>query len=339
MFPQNEEVSTDEDIVAVTERYRRFARSEAPGRSDLYEAWARKVADSHELAAIVARLPPTKRQPPLVFAIARLAGTPETPDALAAWLPAHAEEFVAEASRRSLQSNEPLRCAALLPALSLVDGPIALLEIGVSAGLCLYPDRYSYRYVRDGGDAVALDPVGGPSSVVLESRLRGSAVPFLRLPDVVWRAGIDLHPLDPRDPETERWLSALVWPGETGRVARIAGALEIARADPPRLFAGDALDSLAEAAASAPAEATLVVTTPGVIIHIPGRRREELITQIRALGRWVTIDQLATHRGWTSVPDPERNAFAVALDGQVLGYADPLGAWLEWRPDARLPAA
>ena len=66
----------------------------------------------------------------------------------AEWVSDHADEVVAECSARSLQTNEPLRCAALLPALSGIDGPIALLEIGASAGLCLYPDRYSYRYRR-----------------------------------------------------------------------------------------------------------------------------------------------------------------------------------------------
>src|SRR3712207_7397840 len=46
------------------------------------------------------------------------------------------------------------RCAALLPALATIDGPLALVEVGASAGLCLYPDRYGYEY--DG------HPVGPP---------------------------------------------------------------------------------------------------------------------------------------------------------------------------------
>ena len=28
----------------------------------------------------------------------------------------------------------------------MVDGPLSLIEVGVSAGLCLYPDRYSHLY-------------------------------------------------------------------------------------------------------------------------------------------------------------------------------------------------
>ena len=149
----------------VADRYGRFARDEAPGRSALYAEWAAGVAADRAMAAILARIPATHRQPPLVFAVTRLLGAPEGPyREWAAWLAAHADAVVAECSRRSLQTNEPLRCAALLPALSGIDGPIALLELGASAGLCLYPDRYSYRY-RGGAD---LDPADGPSTVVLQ---------------------------------------------------------------------------------------------------------------------------------------------------------------------------
>ena len=34
----------------------------------------------------------------------------------------------------------------LLPVLAALPQPLALLEVGASAGLCLYPDRYAYRY-------------------------------------------------------------------------------------------------------------------------------------------------------------------------------------------------
>ena len=49
------------------------------------------------------------------------------------------------------QTNEAGRCAVLLPVLAALPQPLALLEVGASAGLCLYPDRYAYRY-GDHGD-------------------------------------------------------------------------------------------------------------------------------------------------------------------------------------------
>jgi hypothetical protein len=38
----------------------------------------------------------------------------------------------------------------LLPVLTALPQPLALLEDGASAGLCLYPDRYAYRYGEHG---------------------------------------------------------------------------------------------------------------------------------------------------------------------------------------------
>lgn len=321
----------------VRDRYARFARDEAGGRSALYQEWARGIAEDAATAAILARIPSTRRQPPLVFAVTRLLGAPEEGFAVwARWLAAHADAVVDECGRRSLQTNEPLRCAALLPALSSVGGPIALLELGASAGLCLYLDRYSYRY--SGPTPVALDPPEGESAVVLECA--GSGMPPLELPEIVWRAGIDLVPLDARDPQDRRFLTSLAWPGETGRAARIDAGLDIVAADPPILFRGDATDPevLHEAVRRAPADATLVVTTPGVLPHIPFAGRERLLAQLLSLPAvWITIDPPGLHRAWRPPIDAATwRGFVLARDGVALAAVDPLGASVEWRAPAAL---
>jgi hypothetical protein len=322
----------DQDAVtAVVDRYGRFARDEAPGRSRLYGEWADRVVDDPAVAAVLARIPATHRQPPLVFAVARLLGAPmEAGDRWADWIVSHADTLVAECERRSIQTNEPLRCAALLPALALIDGPIALIEIGASAGLCLYADRYSYRFRSPDGRTTSLDPEGGRSTVVLESDVSGE--PPLRLPEIVWRAGIDLQPLDARDPEDRAWLTGLVWPGEEGRRERITAALDIAAADPPLLLAGDGAQALPALASRAPREATLVVTTPGVLAHVPRRHRDGVIAAARAAGRWVTVDAAGLHDAWNGTPELRPGGFALALDGEVLASVDPLGAWVAWHP-------
>lgn len=325
----------DDGPAAVVERYGRFARDEAPGRSDLYAAWADGVARDPGIAGILARIPATRRQPPLVFAVTRMLGAPEgTYDEWAAWVRGHADAVVAEASRRRVQTNEPQRCAPLLPALATVPGPLALLELGASAGLCLYPDRYSYRY-RTADGVVALDPRDGPSPVVLESEVTGA--PPLQLPDVVWRAGIDLDPLDAADPGDRRFLTSLVWPGERGRAERVSAALDVVAADPPLLAAGDATDPdlLFAMAAEAPADATLVVTTPGVLPHVPRAGRERLALALRALAArgavWITIDPAGLHE-WRHPVDPETwGGFVLGRDGEALAAVDPLGSFVHWR--------
>ncbi|GAA2008140.1 DUF2332 domain-containing protein [Microbacterium ulmi] len=320
----------DAETRAVQERFARFARDEAPGRSAVYEEWAAGVAADDDVARILARIPSARRQPPLVFAVTRLLGAREGRYAgWASWVAGHADELVDEAGRRSLQTNEPLRCAALLPALSTVVGPVALLELGASAGLCLYPDRYSYRY--RGGPS--LDPARGPSRVVLDAALTGD--PLLRLPDVVWRAGLDLEPLDAADARDRRFLTTLVWPGEEGRAARIEAALDIVAADPPLMIRGDASrpDVLRDAASRAPRGATLVVTTPGVLPHIPRAGRERLIATLRELDAvWITIDPPGLHEAWHPPLDPHSwGGFVLGRDGVPLAAVDPLGASVEWR--------
>ncbi|TQJ31438.1 DUF2332 domain-containing protein [Microbacterium sp. SLBN-146] len=317
-------------IAAVIERYARFAREEAPGRSELYAEWSAGIAGDPDAAAVLARIPETRRQPPLVFAVARMLGSTDVPyPQWRAWLLGHADELVAEASVRSLQTNEPGRCAALLPGLSRFSGPLALLELGASAGLCLYPDRYSYRY--RGGPS--LDPPGGTSTVVLEADLVGS--PRCELPDVVWRAGIDLAPLDAADPGDRDFLTALVWPGETGRAERIAAALDIVAADPPLLITGDASDPqvLRDAVALAPADATLVVTAPGVLPHIPREGRERLRATLDALGvSWMSIDPPWMHDAWhPPVVAGARSDFVLSMNGVPVAAVDPLGGFVEWR--------
>ncbi|WP_311259640.1 DUF2332 domain-containing protein [Microbacterium sp. WCS2018Hpa-9] len=319
---------------AVRLRYRRFADEEAPGRSDLYVDWASGVADDPEMQAVLARIPENRRQPPLVFAVTRMLGVGlDRYDAWRAFVLSRADEIVSECSDRRLQTNEPLRLAPLLPVLSEIDGPIALLEVGASAGLCLYPDRYSYRFVgSDGRLRASLDPADGPSTVVLQSRVDGH-LPTMRMPDIVWRAGIDLAPLDARVDRDRRWLQGLVWPGEEGREQRVRAALDIAASDPPRLVAGDALERIDALAAEAPRGATLVITTPGVLVHIPREARTALVERIRGLdARWVTIDPPALLDVWRPpVVAEEWPGFVVALDGEVRATADPLGRWWEWR--------
>ena len=320
---------------STAERYARFAE-EARGESPTYEAWALGVASDPELLALIDSLPAGRRQPYLVFAVSRLLGAPLggysrwREFALANWPAVHTEALV-----RLTQTNEPLRCAALLPALALIPGPLALLEVGASAGLCLFPDRYSYRY--DGGDW--LHPHDGPSPVLLECTTSGGTPVPTALPEVVWRAGIDLAPLDVRVDADARWLETLIWPEQHERLARVRAAAGIARAHPPLLVAGDAADAVAGLAEQAPAGATLVVISSGVLVYMARPRRELFLAELGRLdARWVGLEAAGLFPGVVEsigektggVPDDLAARFALSLDGEALAFVQPHGRRVDW---------
>jgi hypothetical protein len=311
--------------------YRDFGETEAHGQSAVYEEWALGVAADRELIDIIDELPLQKRQPNLIFACARLLGAPVGPFAgFRDWLLANWPAVAAEAGHRSTQTNEARRCATLLPALTMIPGPLALLEVGASAGLCLYPDRYSYSY--DGGEPV--HPSDGPSTVLLECATNGRVPVPGELPTIVWRAGIDLEPLDVDDADDMLWLETLIWPEQHERRERLRSAIAIARQEPPRLVRGDAIAALAALAAQAPADATLVIVASAVLVYLPAADRLRFVEAVRELGAdWVSLEGvggLPTVRA--AIPDdggaPGR--FVLALNERPLAWTGPHGQSLDW---------
>ena len=124
----------DDAATAVARTYRRFARLEARGRSAAYEALAESVASDTALVSFIASLPPEKRQPNLLFAAARyLLGAPPAIGPLRELASQSPAELTQVILARRTQTNEPARCAVLLPALAQLPQPLALIEAGASA--------------------------------------------------------------------------------------------------------------------------------------------------------------------------------------------------------------
>src|SRR5260221_1951589 len=147
--------SRETSALAETARvYRRFADDEARDRSPLYEALARQVAADDEILRFLLTLPKAKRQPNLLLAAVRhLCGTPADGADFRRRLLAARTAVRGLMLERSTQTNEPARCAVLLPALVALPQPLALIEVGASAGLCLLPHLYGYDY-----GSVPIDP-------------------------------------------------------------------------------------------------------------------------------------------------------------------------------------
>ena len=320
-------VMGDFDVIA--ERYRTFADLEARGSSPSYEAWSRTVAGDRDLLAQLATLPARKQQPNLVFAALRWHG--ERPGdggslrhgLLDAW-----GEVRPTILGRATQTNEPARCAVLLPLLHRIGGPIALIELGAAAGLCLIPDRYSYAY----SDGTAVHPPSGPSDVVLRCRVAAGSLPRdLAVPQIVWRAGVDLNPLDPADPDTAAWLTALVWPEHEHRRDRLAAALRLAAAAGTRIERGELRGRVGPLVAEAPAEATPVVFHSAALAYLTADERTAAAAAITSSGaRWVSFEgrDVVTLAGDLPGPVTLDTAFVAALDrvpfALASGHADAM---------------
>ncbi len=317
----------DDAVTAVAGTYREFARLEARGRSAAYEALADSVAGDAALAGFIASLPPEKRQPNLLFAAARyLLGAPPEIGSLRELASQSRAELTELILARRTQTNEPARCAVLLPALAQLPQPLALIEAGASAGLNLLVDRYSYDYA--GHRLAGLDP----DAPVLRCEPHGPVPLPARIPVISWRAGLDLNPLDVTREDDVRWLSCLVWPGEGDRAQRLAAAIESARRDPPAVHRGDMLTGLPSLAAQAPADATLVIYHTSALWYLPAERREEFAGTVRGLGvTWLSSEPPGVVPG-TDGPDTGGQACVLARDGQVIAFTESHGTWLRWLP-------
>ncbi|MCU1693905.1 MAG: hypothetical protein JWM64_2996 [Frankiales bacterium] len=125
--------------------------------------------------------------------------------------------------RRSVQTNEVGRAAALLGALALLSEdrlPVRLLEVGASAGLNLLADRFALRV-----EGVLRGDPGSP--VVLDEPWQG-VLPPDRPVEVVERRGCDPAPLDARSTEDRLTLTSYVWADQADRFARLRGAFAVA---------------------------------------------------------------------------------------------------------------
>ncbi len=321
----------DAQLERIATAYRRFAREEAHGRSPLYEALARGVAENASLLKLLAEMPLTKRQPNLLFAAARhVAGVTQDWPSFCSVMLARWDEIQAIMFTHSTQTNEPGRCATLLPVFAQLPQPLALIEVGASAGLCLLADRYAYSYGNHTlrPDDACVDAPVFPCWATSSTPLPGA------IPRIVWRAGLDLKPLDVANAAEMAWLETLVWPEQTDRVERLRAAIRIARANPPRLVQADLRNGIATIAAEAPKDATLVVFHTAVLGYLPSEAER------RAFARSVAsvCDYWVSNEAPRVLPDiaaqlpgpPPRQRFILAVNGCALAWTDPHGAAIEW---------
>jgi len=254
---------------------------------------------------------------------------------------------------RSVQTNEVGRSAAIalaLAAMGPMDRAVTLVELGPSAGLNLFVDRWRIDYERDGAP---LTSIGPPDAAVrLHCELRGPSVPARHtLPTIAGRTGVDPAPIDASDPEASRWLRACVWPGVPERPHRLAAALEVVGADPPTLVRGDAVTDLAPLVrASDPATVPVVVST-WALAYVRAEGRAAVFDALESVGaeRDLALVTLEEPRctSWLTPPGSSGSVRLEAGDGTPtmlglrmwrdgvatstpLAMSHPHGRWVHW---------
>jgi hypothetical protein len=329
-------------LVAAEASFEGFTRV----NSKLYAELSQRILEDRELLALAARAPIGQPPPTLLFGAVHYLLLGGLGHPLSRWYPSlnggrdlgddpfpafrdfclvNAGAISEVMSRRRVQTNEVGRSSALQRGFAVVAGrtglPLALVEIGASAGLNLIGDRYRYRY----GDLEVGDPT---SEVLIECRLRGDLKPPLGVAPVAWRTGIDRNPIDTDDADQALWLRALVWPDQPWRAGLLLAAMRCARRDPPRVLRGDAVDLLPEAIAGAPAAAALCVYSSFTLYQLRPPEAQHLEKVLAEVGRRRPIHRLSLE--WNPSDRPYLELQDPAGDRVRLAAAHDHGQWLEW---------
>ncbi len=342
---------SDNEVDRLLRMFRSFREREFAGASEVYTRLSDAIAEAPGLAEPLFAAPPEQRRALLYFAATQyLLRTSAHGHPLARYLPtlggsravdaglvpvfaafvrAYGGDLAELCAARTTQTNEPLRSALLRPAFAraarlLGDRPVALVELGTSAGLLLLADRYGYRYRGQ-----RYGRPDAPEALVMECEVRGGLPADLdREPVIAERVGLDLHPVDAADPAAADWLRSCVWPEHTGRLARLDAALAEAVRTAPRLVAGDMVAGLP--AVLSDVDAVPLVFASNAVNYLPATARAELAATLAGTGLRrdlvVVLNESASCGLDLFAPDNPRPARARAVCTLVMV------AWLDGRP-------
>lgn len=240
------------------------------------------------------------------------------------------EDFLLDWAKSPPQTNEVRRSAVLIAgaqvALSHFQRPVVLSELGASGGLNLMWDRF------------ALDVAGtcfGPSdaALTLSPDWDGPSPPTASI-EIAERAGVDLNPLNPNDPDDLLRLKAYLWADQPHRLALTQAA---ACALDTVVEQGDAIDWLERRLANPKAGHLHLIQNTVAWQYFPQSAQKRGIKLLEAAGTRATQD---TPLAWLSMENDGDATGGVGATvtlrmwpGDVtlhLGRADFHGRWVQW---------
>lgn len=239
-----------------------------------------------------------------------------------------AADIVPLLETRRVQTNEVNRCGIFLPAFDVVfelagRRPLALVDVGTSAGLNLLWDKFAYSY----DSILGVGPAD--SALHIHCKLIGSSRPPIpaHFPPVRKRVGIDLQPVDVHDPDQRLWLESLVWPDHPHRLLRLKAAIDVALRTPLELVRGDARKVLPTVVATIPRDLTCCLFHSASFNQLDGTEENDIDQQLLAASANRDIHRIAAefeHLVWHTYQRGE------AHTATTLAAFDSHGRWLEW---------
>lgn len=230
------------------------------------------------------------------------------------------------------QTNETARAAMLLPGLLLVARetglPLALCEIGSSAGLNLFLDRFRYDYAGS-----SWGPADSPA--LLAPEVRGNPPPLDGDLRIAGRTGNDIAPVDIADAAQRLRLRSYIWADQAARLQRLDAALGIASGESFALEKADAAEFVRkQLAARRPGEA-FVLFHSIMWQYMPRASKDAVCAALEEAGEQATADMPVA---WLRM-EPEGEAPPHATlsltswpggETRRLAHCDYHGRWIEW---------
>jgi hypothetical protein len=295
------------------------------GGHPILDALCQRVLGAVQGLVLAGKAPALARHHPFA------GGTPSWPEAGEAFVAAIAEHMDELAPRmsRQVQTNEVRRCCGLLGGFLEVARetglPLRLLEMGSSAGLVMFWDRYRYEL----GPHRWGDP---KAPVVLRCDWKGPP-PDLSAPvSVASRRGCDLHPIDATDPDELRFIQSFYWADQADRMELLVAA---ARALPGRvpLEKMGAGDFVPREVAELPEGVATVLFHSSMWWYVPREEQARIAAAMEAAGTRATRERPLA---WLRSEPPNMEYDEIRLrtwpggGDRLLGRAQVHGRWVEW---------
>jgi hypothetical protein len=229
------------------------------------------------------------------------------------------------------QTNETARAAMLLPGFLLIARdtglPLALTEIGSSAGLNLFFDRFHYDYAgREWGPADSLTR--------LAPEVRSSPPPLggeLRIAD---RAGSDIAPIYISDPAQRLRLRSYIWADQAARLDRLDAAIGIASERPFTLEKADAAEFVRKRLRGRRQGEAFVLFHSTMWQYMPRSSKDGVLAALAEAGREATRDAPIARLRMEPLGQAPHQTLSLTMwpggETRRLALCNHHGRWIEW---------